>query len=352
LHDRILDLTAALRLGPPPSPPPPRAPAAPRSSSRDTTIGARRRRIPRVDVLSASVEDPSLASDESSLLRERLHQCRLALERLLAARGDQPLSWIQDEIEASTANVPVDLSRCRFDRETLADLPQRPGIYRFRGENDRLLYVGKSRDLRRRVMSYFRPLGRDHARRAALLEEIRSLDWETAPSELEALLLESESIRREMPPFNKQVEVHPGGPLPARRDTTLGFVLCEGDLREVSVFLFREGRGWARTRLPRGAGEQPGTRARASQIVDLWRAGETGEQTDLPSSQRPLHGLEPPESELVTRYARVYRSRLDSVILDEFKKDADLAKALARLARRERPAWEPWDVRAGLDRRR
>jgi hypothetical protein len=98
-----------------------------------------------------------------------------------------------------------------FTRETLDELPEDPGIYRFYAKEGGLLYVGKSKCLRRRVASYFRPSDPD-SRRAERLRAVHRLEVETTGSELEALLLEQREIRGRRPAWNVQVEVNDGSP--------------------------------------------------------------------------------------------------------------------------------------------
>lgn len=87
--------------------------------------------------------------------------------------------------------------------EKIQLLPQRPGVYLFRGERGALLYVGKALSLHSRVRQYFQPShNRGEHRTRALVEQIRDLEAVVAPSEAGALSLESALIRRLRPPFN------------------------------------------------------------------------------------------------------------------------------------------------------
>jgi len=79
--------------------------------------------------------------------------------------------------------------------------PEAPGVYRFQDARGKDLYVGKARDLRRRVLSYF---GRGDLpeRTAAMLERARRLDFTVTASEVEAFILENTLIKRLRPRFN------------------------------------------------------------------------------------------------------------------------------------------------------
>jgi excinuclease ABC subunit C len=86
-------------------------------------------------------------------------------------------------------------------RETAETLPTQPGVYLFKGENDRVLYVGKAQNLRVRVRTYLSG-GDGRYQIPQLVERIRELDVVVTPSVKDALLLENELIKRHKPPFN------------------------------------------------------------------------------------------------------------------------------------------------------
>lgn len=88
-----------------------------------------------------------------------------------------------------------------MDRSSLyKKLPETPGVYLMRDKNDRLLYVGKAGNLRRRVSSYFT---RPHDNRIQkLVEEIDHIEHRATDTAIEALILEAELIKKYEPPFN------------------------------------------------------------------------------------------------------------------------------------------------------
>jgi len=94
--------------------------------------------------------------------------------------------------------------RPHFGKIRLADdLPHAVGVYRFVGRDDRVLYVGKARDLRARVKSYF--YGDERKKVESLLAEVRRVESEATPGgELEALVLEARLIRRHEPKYNRR----------------------------------------------------------------------------------------------------------------------------------------------------
>jgi DNA polymerase-3 subunit epsilon len=103
--------------------------------------------------------------------------------------------------------VALSATRTRrvFDKRHLAyGAPTRPGVYRFYDRNDQLLYVGRARDLRARLRSYFRS---DRQRPAveAALAAVERIDWTVLGSELEAAVEELRLIRELRPPANARV---------------------------------------------------------------------------------------------------------------------------------------------------
>ncbi len=97
----------------------------------------------------------------------------------------------------------VDESGGAFDpRAFLATLGRGPGVYRLLGEGGEVLYVGKARDLRRRLASYFGRAGAQSAKTRLLMRRVRSVEVTVTHTETEALLLENTLIKRLRPRFN------------------------------------------------------------------------------------------------------------------------------------------------------
>ena len=88
--------------------------------------------------------------------------------------------------------------------ELLEDLPESSGVYLFYGENDCLLYVGKSINIRERVYSHF---SSDHAstKEMRLSQQLKRIEWIETAGELGALLLESRLVKERMPIHNRQL---------------------------------------------------------------------------------------------------------------------------------------------------
>src|SRR5688500_4534175 len=86
--------------------------------------------------------------------------------------------------------------------EKLARLPTRPGVYLFKDAEGKVLYVGKARVLRDRVRSYFQASRPVDVQRGDLVGQIADLDLVLTDTEMEALALENNFIKRHQPRYN------------------------------------------------------------------------------------------------------------------------------------------------------
>jgi len=111
-----------------------------------------------------------------------------------------------------------------LDPNLLDDLPESAGVYLLYGEGDALLYIGKSLNLRKRVLSHFAADTREY-KEMRLSQEVRRIDWQESVGELGALLLESRLIKQLQPIHNRRL----------RRASDL----CAWQLRQVEADDFR-----------------------------------------------------------------------------------------------------------------
>ncbi|WP_165985587.1 excinuclease ABC subunit UvrC [Streptomyces sp. YIM 98790] len=81
-------------------------------------------------------------------------------------------------------------------------IPDSPGVYRFRDEHRRVIYVGKAKSLRQRLSSYFQDLAGLHPRTATMVTTAASVEWTVVSTEVEALQLEYTWIKEYDPRFN------------------------------------------------------------------------------------------------------------------------------------------------------
>ena len=87
-------------------------------------------------------------------------------------------------------------------KEKLKELPKEPGVYFHKNCEGEVIYVGKAAILRNRVRQYFQSPERKDAKTRALVAEIDDTDWIVVDTEMDALFLESEMIKRYMPKWN------------------------------------------------------------------------------------------------------------------------------------------------------
>ncbi|MET9854792.1 excinuclease ABC subunit UvrC [Streptomyces sp. NPDC006450] len=87
-------------------------------------------------------------------------------------------------------------------RPAPGQIPDSPGVYKFRDEHRRVIYVGKAKSLRQRLASYFQDLAGLHPRTATMVTTAASVEWTVVSTEVEALQLEYSWIKEFDPRFN------------------------------------------------------------------------------------------------------------------------------------------------------
>src|SRR5580704_17909865 len=87
-------------------------------------------------------------------------------------------------------------------RPAPGEIPEAPGVYRFRDERGRVIYVGKAKSLRQRLNQYFADFTQLHPRTQAMLTTAANVDWTVVKTEVEALQLEYSWIKEFDPRFN------------------------------------------------------------------------------------------------------------------------------------------------------
>ena len=183
----------------------------------------------------------------------------LALLGLAQERGARTVA---DVVELAAPRA----RRLATKRSLVAGAPPHPGVYLFRDRVDQVLYVGRARDLRARLRSYFRTERQRPAVEAALAA-LERVEWRVLGSELEAALEELRLLRELRPPANAR------GVRPDRH-----------------VYLRRRGTGWCVTETPGPYGPlRSRRRARAAaRALDGWE-GAPGDA--LPGLRAKLRRL-------------------------------------------------------------
>ncbi len=89
------------------------------------------------------------------------------------------------------------------DRQKLiATIPHNPGVYKYYNKTNNLIYVGKAKDLRKRVASYFNKGGSHNRKTKKLVSEITNIEFVITNTEFDALLLENNLIKTNQPKYN------------------------------------------------------------------------------------------------------------------------------------------------------
>ncbi len=113
-------------------------------------------------------------------------------------KGEETFQWAVDKL-LKTPSLPPTLHKKLID-----DLPEGPGVYVFIGKQKRPIYIGKSVNIRNRVLSHF---SGDHAmpKDMKIVQEITDIECHETAGELGALLLESRMIKEHMPIYNRML---------------------------------------------------------------------------------------------------------------------------------------------------
>jgi hypothetical protein len=241
--------------------------------------------------------------EEAGVLDECLAALRRPGEALLDLRGSLA--------RASS----VDWSRFGFERSFLDTLPETPGTYRFLDADGRLLYVGKAKNLRRRVQSYFREGAARSKRVERLLASLHRVEFEASGSDLEAILREAAAIARSKPSGNVQRRTVVRG---GRSDRLRSILILEPAAPPFALraYLVRDGMLLAKVPLgPRGGGVRRVERLLEDRFFS-YRPG--------PSSEDEVAV----DVELIARWLAAHRDSVVALDPTHFAQASDVAERL------------------------
>ena len=225
------------------------------------------------------------------------------------------------------ARPKVDFSQFGFGAAALRTLPGSPGIYIMKNRADDIIYVGKSRNLKRRIKSYFTPAALRDSRVRRIHEQLHTFECIVTANEVEALLLEMRMIRDFRPPVNLQEEIHEQPEAYARKWNCL-LLVPNPDEVTADLYFLRDGcfAAQASARLGQPAGKRLSSRVRSLYFNPR---------------RRPRKVQESWETEIVSRWLSANRGRLNFVDVDEagdsesvIQKLSDYLQDRDRLARK------------------
>ncbi|TDI71817.1 MAG: DNA polymerase III subunit epsilon, partial [Bacteroidetes bacterium] len=130
------------------------------------------------------------------------------LKRLLSiAFREHSVESLDELLEMQTRTYarinPFSKHIVQIRRDILPDIPGCPGVYQMQDGRGHVLYVGKAKNLSKRVRSYFNAIEAHTPRIRQLVSKVRTVEWTRTATELEALLLEARMIRDLDPSFNR-----------------------------------------------------------------------------------------------------------------------------------------------------
>ena len=124
-------------------------------------------------------------------------------------------------------------------RPKTGEIPTNPGVYRWFDETGRVLYVGKAKNLRARLSSYFAPLDSLHERTRRMVVKAVDVQWTIVKSEYEALQLEFQWIKEFDPPYNvvfKDDKSYPYLAVSLGDDVPRAFITRNRELKNMKYF--------------------------------------------------------------------------------------------------------------------
>jgi hypothetical protein len=131
--------------------------------------------------------------------------CMCELIRLLLERGITGRQEMEESLVKNNSNYFRDKE---YNYSSISSLPTTPGVYGFQNRSGQYIYIGKAKNLRRRVCGYFRETDESPEKLRQLHTDAYSLTTVGCGSELESLILEYRLIRKHLPYLNSKQGIH------------------------------------------------------------------------------------------------------------------------------------------------
>jgi hypothetical protein len=154
------------------------------------------------------IEDFSIVHFESESALSKAKTLRYVFEHVLNRARETGVGSAGELIEISNRVLPtLNFSKYGFDKGYLRDIPEKPGVYIFSNREGQIIYIGKTRNLKTRINSYFRYSGESEDKRELILQNLHDIQYRLLGSDLEALIEEFKLIDKHRPLFNKQISI-------------------------------------------------------------------------------------------------------------------------------------------------
>ena len=100
-------------------------------------------------------------------------------------------------------SIKIQIQRIsKMMKNKIKQIPTKPGVYFFKDESGEIIYIGKAKQLRNRVRSYFQQSKHQSAKNISMIKKIANVEWLVVRSEVEALLTEANLIKKHQPHYN------------------------------------------------------------------------------------------------------------------------------------------------------
>lgn len=189
--------------------------------------------VSRSDI-SKVLDEPFHEGDADATFDSLMHRTQRVVE-LLHEQDIKNSATLHDYLLSDVHDINFDLYS--FDESFLHTMSLSPGVYVMRDQQDNVIYVGKAKSLRRRLMTYFSRLNAEDEKLKTIRDQLYSIEIIELGSELEALLKEYELIQYYNPPINRQFDVHPRADYTRERYEQILFLPSMND-EVVNVFPF------------------------------------------------------------------------------------------------------------------
>jgi hypothetical protein len=171
-------------------------------------LGALGTSVPRpltLETVTRTLRHPMAATNDINKASELYSAIVMELIESLVERGTETRLALEELLIKDTIDY---FKEKEFSLTTLRSLPQVSGVYGFKNKNDTFIYIGKAKNLRRRVSGYFRETDESPEKIDTLRKDAQQLVTYQCGSELEAIIYEYRLIRKHKPVLNSQIDIN------------------------------------------------------------------------------------------------------------------------------------------------